>query len=62
MSVETVVRAEGNATRRVIVVAASLAGVALALAMLAVAALGLGDGRWIAAPRWLPLALLLVLL
>ncbi|HEX8851738.1 MAG TPA: DUF4175 family protein [Gemmatimonadaceae bacterium] len=61
MSVESVVQRERAAARRTIVLAATLAATGIALAALAVAALALGSGRWIAAPRWLPAALLLAL-
>ena len=46
---------EGALVRRTGLLAGAAATVAVAMALLVVCAFALGSGRWIAAPRWLPL-------
>ena len=55
MSVRQLVQRERSALRRSRLIGGAAETAAVTLALLAVFALALGHGRWIAAPRWLPM-------
>ena len=55
MSVRQLVNRERTSLRRSRLIGGAAETAAVTLALLAVCALALGQGRWIAAPRWLPM-------